>query len=92
MSSSPLAVWERVHSTGDANSVESFHQETQVHIISGSGLCLLGGAYGLAGRLVELLGEVEIIVELLVDADRLVRLLESPAFVHVMTARVKLSA
>jgi len=51
--------------------------------ISALCLCLLGGAYGLAGRLVELLGEVDVTVELLVDADRLVRLLESPAFLHV---------
>jgi len=46
-------------------------------------LALLGGAYGLAGRVVELLGDVEVTVDLLVDADRLVRLLESPAFLHV---------
>lgn len=46
-------------------------------------ICLLSGAYQLAGSLVNVLGSVEVTVELLVDADRLVKLLESPVFLHV---------
>lgn len=52
-------------------------------------LCLLSGAYGLAGHLVEILGEAELTVELLVDADRLVRLLESPVFLHLRMQLLK---
>lgn len=50
-----------------------------------SALCLslLAGAYRLAGRLIEILAESEVTVDLLVDADRLVRLLESPVFLHL---------
>lgn len=51
--------------------------------ISTLALTLLSGAYELAGSLVNVLSTVEVTVELLVDADRLVRLLESPVFLHV---------
>ena len=51
--------------------------------IAALSLCFLSGAHALAGRLVDVLGEAELTVGLLVDADRLVRLLESPAFMHV---------
>ncbi|KAH9261544.1 hypothetical protein BASA81_000200 [Batrachochytrium salamandrivorans] len=51
--------------------------------ISALALTLLSGAYELAGSLVNVLSTVEVTVELLVDADRLVRLLESPVFLHV---------
>lgn len=56
-----------------------------------SALCLslLGGAYGLAGRLVEIMGESEITVDVLVDADRLVKLLESPIMLHVRMQLLK---